>query len=65
MKRGDRVSVSAVWRQLDGLATREDRLDDVGREKAEWEDPADIARNRVRTVSASASFTTSFLFRMS
>ncbi len=30
-------------RQLDRLATGEDRLDDVGREKAEWEDPADIA----------------------
>ncbi len=30
-------------RQLDGLATAEDRLDDVGREKAEWQDPADIA----------------------
>ncbi len=38
-------------RQLDGLATGEDRLDDVGREKGEWQDPADIALIDAMTVS--------------
>ncbi len=35
--------LESFGRQLDGLATGEDCLDDVWREKAEWEDPADVA----------------------
>lgn len=33
----------ARGRQFDGLAVFNDRLDDVGREKTEWERPADVA----------------------
>ena len=43
MTRGDRVSVSAVWPSARWGGDRRDGLDDVGREKAEWEDPADVA----------------------